>query len=347
MKTINTINSLELNREKDVCLVTGACGFVGSHLVDVLASRGLSVRATDLHNVNRKYIPSSDNVEFFPADLTQPEGLPTILQGVTKIFHPAGIFRFGAPTKLLFKVNVEGTTNLLSAALSEESVSHIVNWSTAMVYGTLIQTPADEKHPIHPEDSYSESKWVQEQIALSFFQENGLPVSIIRPTAIYGPRSFYGTSKALLALVKGKIFGIPGDGKTIQHHVHVDDVVRAAIFLSSKTDSVGEIYNVADDVPISIEESFRIVSELIDKKPPKLHFSKWLVYLYGYLDRFWNKLTRKTSLYEKTSLKLIFSDHIFDTTKLKSLGFQYTVPSFETGIEETLKWYKKHGYVKY
>ncbi len=347
MKAINSINSLELNKEKDLCLVTGACGFVGSHLVDFLASRGFSVRATDLKEVNRKYIPSSDNVEFVPADLTLPEELPAILQRVTKIFHPAGIFRFGAPTKQLFKVNVKGTTNLLSAALSEDNISHIVNWSTAMVYGSLNYTPADENHPIHPEDPYSESKWVQEQIALSFFQENELPVSIIRPTAIYGPRSFYGTSQALLALVKGKIFGIPGDGTTIQHHVHVNDVVQAAIFLSSKPDSAGEIYNVADDVPTSIEESFRIVSELIDKKPPKFHIPKWLVFLYGYLDRFWNKLIRKTSLYENTSLKLIFSDHIFENTKLKSLGFHYTVPSFETGIEETLKWYKKHGYVNY
>lgn len=337
----------DFNKETDVYLVTGACGFVGSHLVQTLVSQGFSVRATDLKHANRKNIPSSNKVEFIPADLTQPQELPSVLEGVTKVFHPAGIFRFGAPTKLLFKVNVEGTTNLLSAALSEDSISHIVNWSTAMVYGTLKQTPADENHPIHPEDPYSESKWVQEQIALSFFQENGLPVSIIRPTAIYGPRSFYGTSKALLALVKGKIFGIPGDGKTIQHHVHVNDVVRAAIFLSSKTDSVGEVYNVADDVPTSIEESFRIVSELIEKKPPKFHIPKWLVFLYGYLDRFWNKLIRKTSLYEKTSLKLIFSDHIFDNTKLKNLGFHYTVPSFEKGIIGTLQWYKKHGYVKY
>jgi len=334
------------NDWKDVYLVTGACGFVGSHIVDTLTSQGCYVRATDLKSVDRKNFPSSETVEFIPADLTKPKEVPHLLEGVTKIFHPAGIFNFSASRKLLFKVNVEGTTNLLSAALSE-NIFHFVNWSTAMVYGTLQYFPADENHPIQPEDPYSESKWIQEQIAQSYFEENGLPVSIIRPTAIYGARSLYGTSKAILALVNGKTWGIPGNGKTIQHHVHVDDVVRAAIFISGKKDTVGEIFNVADDVPTSIEESFRIVSELINKKSPRFHIPKWLVYLYGYIDRLWNKFLRKSSLFEKTSLKLLFSDHIFDNTKLKRLGFEYSIPSFVMGIETTLQWYKQQGYIDY
>lgn len=334
-----------IDKESDLCLVTGACGFVGSHLVDILVSQDVSVRATDLSTVNPRYLPSK-GIEFVTADLTQPQELKAVLEDVTKIFHPAGIFSFSMTPKLLYKVNVEGTTNLLSAALSE-NISHFVNWSSAMIYGTLCYTPADEKHPIHPEDPYSESKWVQEQIALSYFEENGLPVSVIRPTAIYGPRSFYGSSNAFLAFVNGKIFGVPGNGETMQHHVHVEDVVGAAIFMLGKKETIGEVYNVADDVPISIEESFRILSRLVNKPPPKLHIPKWLVYFYGYLDRLWNKLLRKTSLFEKTSLKLIFSDHIFDNSKLKKLGFQYAVPSFEKGIEPTLYWYKQQGYVDF
>jgi nucleoside-diphosphate-sugar epimerase len=333
-------------KEGNIYLVTGACGFVGSHLVDILVSQGLFVRATDLKSANRQYLPSSDNVEFIPADLTKPQDITPILKGVDIVYHPAGIFNFSAPMKLLYKVNVEGTTNLLSAALSE-NISHFVNWSTAMVYGTLQYTPADENHPIHPEDPYSKSKWIQEQIAISFFEENQLPVSVIRPTAIFGSRSFYGTSNAILALVKGKIFAIPGRGETIQHHVNVYDVARAAIFLSSRADTVGEIYNIADNTPISIEESFRIVSKLIGKKAPQFHIPKWIVFLYGYFDRLWNKFVRRTSLFEKTSLKLIFSDHIFDNTKLKHLGFQYAVPSFEKGIGSTLEWYKQQGYIDY
>ncbi|MFX0013360.1 MAG: NAD-dependent epimerase/dehydratase family protein [Promethearchaeota archaeon] len=336
----------DLKEEENIYLVTGACGFVGSHLVDSLVSQGHYVKATDLKNANRIYLPSSENIEFIPADLTKPQDISQILDGVTIVYHPAGIFRFGAPPNLLYKVNVEGTRNLLSAALSQ-NISHIINWSTAMVYGTLEYTPADENHPVHPEDPYSESKWVQEQVALSFFEENELPVSVIRPTAIYGPRSFYGTSNALLALVKGKIFGIPGDGKTIQHHVHVNDVVRAAIFLSRENKAKGEVYNIADEVPISIEESFRIVSELIKKKPPKFHIPKELIFLYGYFDRLYTKIIRRASLFEKTSLKLIFSDHVFDNTKLKNLGFRYSIPDFRRGIEATLLWYKQQGYVKF
>ncbi|UCE12190.1 MAG: NAD-dependent epimerase/dehydratase family protein [Candidatus Heimdallarchaeota archaeon] len=344
MRSSNYIES-GIDKESDLCLVTGACGFVGSHLVDILLSQDVPVRATDLSTANPKYLPSK-GIEFVTADLTKPREIKAVVADVTRIFHPAGIFNFSTAPKLLYKVNVEGTTNLLSAALSE-NISHVVNWSSAMVYGTLQYTPADEKHPIHPEDPYSESKWVQEQIALSFFEENRLPVSVIRPTAIYGPRSFYGSSNAFLAFVNGKIFGIPGSGKIVQHHVHVEDVARAAIFISGAKKTVGEVYNIADEVPISIEESFRILSELINKTPPKLHIPKLLVYFYGFLDRLWNKLLRKTSLFEKTSLKLIFSDHIFDNSKLKKLGFQYAIPSFEKEIESTLYWYKQQGYVDF
>jgi len=346
LKSLDSKLLKRFDKESDLCLITGACGFVGSHLVDTLVSQGIPVRATDLPNATRKYLPSSKKLEFIPVDLTHPQEVKGLLKGVTKIFHPAGIFRFSAPAKLLYKVNVEGTTNLLSTALSE-NISHFVNWSTAMVYGTLQYTPADEKHPIKPEDPYSESKWVQEQLALSYFEENGLPVSILRPTAIYGPRSIYGTANAIIALVNGKIFGIPGSGKTVQHHVHVNDVIRAAIFMSGTKNTKGEIFNIADDTPITIEESFRIVTKLIDKKSPKFHIPKWIVNLYGHLDRVWSKLLGKTSLFEKTSLKLIFSDHIFDNTKLKSLGFQYIIPSFEVGIEATLRWYKQQGYIEF
>ncbi|MFX0051166.1 MAG: NAD-dependent epimerase/dehydratase family protein [Candidatus Hermodarchaeota archaeon] len=328
-----------------ICLVTGACGFVGSYLIDALVSQGISVRATDLFNANRQYLPSSETVEFVPADLTKPEEVKTIVAGVSTIFHPAGIFRFDTSRKLLYKVNVEGSTNLFNAALSED-ISHIVNWSSAMIYGSLIYTPADETHPIHPEEPYSESKWIQEQMGYSFFEENGLPVSSLRPTAIYGPRSLYGTSQAILALANKKIFGIPGSGKTIQHHVHVEDVVNAAIFISKNQKTIGESYNIADNVPISIEDSFKIVSETLNIRSPKFHFPKQLVFFYAFFDRIWNKLRRRSSLFEKAALQLIFSDHIYNNNKLKELGFSYSVPDFQIGIKSTLQWYQEKGYIK-
>ncbi|MFX0086876.1 MAG: NAD-dependent epimerase/dehydratase family protein [Candidatus Hodarchaeota archaeon] len=335
-----------MDQDSDVCLVTGACGFVGSHLVDCLLKQGFYVRATDLKSANRQYLPLTDQLEFVPADLTIPEEAKSVVNGVTKIFHTAGIFRFDFSRKLLYKVNVEGSTNLFSAALMEE-ISHFVNWSTAMIYGTLKYTPADEHHPIRPEESYSESKWLQEQMALSFYEENGLPISSIRPTAIYGPRSLYGTSRLILALANKKIFGIPSNGKTIQHHAHVNDVVNASIFIANDPRTIGEAYNIADDLPVSIEESFRVVLDFFEHDIPKIHFPKFLVSLYGYLDRFWNMITGKTSLYEKAALPLLFSDHIFNNSKLKQLGFIYSVPNLQTGIKSTLQWYRKHGYIKY
>lgn len=336
--------TLSRNQELNLCLVTGACGFVGSHLVESLASQGFSVRATDLPNANQKYLPIANNVQFVPADLTQLNEVKIIVSEVTKIFHTAGIFRFDFPKKLMYKVNVGGSTNLFHASLSE-NISHFVNWSSAMIYGTLKYTPADENHPINPEEIYSESKWIQEQMGQSYYEENGLPVTSLRPTAIYGPRSFYGTSRAFLSANKW-IPGIPGSGTPIQHHVHVIDVVRAAIFVSENSKTVGEVFNVADDNPISVEDSFQILSEIFGRNPPKRHIPKKLVYIYAFLDRFWNKIWRKTSLFEKGALPLLFSDHIYDNTKLKQLGFSYSVPNFKTGILPVIQWYRENGYIK-
>lgn len=331
-----------MQNSEELYLVTGACGFVGSNLVDFLLTQGLKVRATDLPNANTIYIPSNSRLEFIPADLTDPQNIKKIIQGVTHIYHPAGIFRFNASEKLLYKVNVLGTSNLLSSALSENIV-HIVNWSTAMVYGTLNHIPADETHPISPNEPYSQSKWAQEQIALSFYEENGLPLSIIRPTAIYGPRSMYGTALAIRAFLEGKIFGIPGNGQTIQHHVHVIDVIRAANFITNTKQTIGQIYNIADEEPLSLIQTLECLAEFTNQKVPKIHIPRRLVFLYGVLDRLYNTIRGGESLFEKAALNLLFSDHIFDNTLLKKLGFEYSIPSFKQGIRETLLWYKTQG----
>ena len=127
----------------------------------------------------------------------------------------------------------------------------------------------------------------------------------------------------------------------------MNDVVNAAIFAGQTPSTIGEVYNIADDFPLSVEESFRILLDFFDRSLPKMRFPKWLVYFYGYLDRCWNKIIGKTSVYEKTALPLLFSDHIFDNSKLKKLGFNYSVPSFQSGINSTLQWYCQRGLIKY
>ncbi len=333
-----------MNQKEDLCLVTGACGFVGSHLVDTLISQGFSVRATDLKTADCRYFPKSNRLEFVPADLRHPTEVNLITKDVTKVFHPAGIFRFDIGRDKLNEVNIGGSTNLFTALLSQD-ISHVINWSSAMIYGTLEYTPADENHPIRPEEPYSQSKWIQEQIGLSYFEENGLPVYTLRPTAIYGPRSFYGTTRAFLALINNQILGIPGNGKAIQHHVHVSDVVNGAVFIMKELKHAGGVFNIADDVPLSVEESFKIVCDAIDMKIPRFHFPKFLVSIYGLLDRSWNKMRGRSSLYEKAALALLFSDHIFDNSKLKKQGFSYSIPDLQTGIIRTIDWFKREGYI--
>jgi len=178
-------------------LVTGAAGFIGSHLVEMLVRRGTHVRAFVRYNSghragNLDVLPPEvrNAVELYFGDLRDAEAVAQAVRGMDQVYHLGAVitipYSYQHPREV-FDVNVGGTLNVLTAA-RDQDVPHIMITSTSEVYGTAQVEPIDESHPLNPQSPYAASKVAQDALALSFHASYGLPVRIVRPFNTFGPR---------------------------------------------------------------------------------------------------------------------------------------------------------------
>jgi len=324
-------------------IVTGACGFVGSHMLDLLIERGIKVIATDLKSADCSYVDRL-GVEFVPADLTRKETLRPVLQEADYVFHTASVFDYSAPWDILYQVNVEGTRNLCEVAL-ETNPEIVVHWSSGAIYGISKELPTKETSPIEPSNNYEKAKWIQEQTALEFHRKYGLPVTVMRPASVYGPRSRYGAMIPIFMLARGELQAIPGSGKTAGTFVHVRDVVDSALFLAGRKEAVGESYNVADDSHYTNEELLLYAAELLDVKIHKFHIPSLLINFMVWWSEWKAKLEDKKPALERDAVKYLFHDYWLDNSKIKELGYKLVYPDVKEGLKETIRWYKDEGWL--
>ena len=312
-------------------------------MLDHLLERGIDVRATDLKSADRGYVDRL-GVEFIPADLTRKVNLLPTLQDADYVFHTASVFDYSAPWDLLYQVNVEGTRNLCEVAL-ETNPEIIVHWSSGAIYGISKELPTKETSAIEPSNNYEKSKWMQEQTALEFHRKYGLPVTVMRPATIYGPRSRYGAMIPIFMLARGELPAIPGSGKTMGAFVHVKDVVGSALFLAGKKEAIGESYNVADDSHYTNEELLLYAAELLDVKVRRFHIPSSIIYLRAWWSEWRAKLKGEKPLIERDAVKYLYHDYWLDNSKIKELGYKLVYPDIKKGLKETIRWYQDAGWL--
>jgi dihydroflavonol-4-reductase len=292
---------------KRINLVTGACGFVGSHLVKRLLEDGQRVIATDLagafaHPKGKKIFRnigvdfSHPGCEVIPCDLTDKESLKKLFEKpVTHIFHTASLYDYSAPMELLKKVNIEGSVNLFELAAGHSGLERFLHWSTCGVFGKPFSrkdgnlcnipfteessspksTPYGRDRPLgtYLVNDYSVTKWKQEQIAWKLHRDKGLPLTVIRPGPLYGPGSDYGCGGILIAINKGRIPFVPKDAKNyLTTSAHVDDLVGFSVDIADKDFGLGEDYNVVDDSVISYYEFVHHLGRLVGRRMRDLPF---------------------------------------------------------------------------
>jgi UDP-glucose 4-epimerase len=326
-----------------LALVTGACGFVGSHMLDLLIESGISVRATDLKSADHSYVDSL-GVDFVATDLTRKETLRPVLQAVDYVFHTASIFDYSAPWNLLYRVNVEGTGNLFEAALVTNP-EMIVHWSSGAIYGISKDLPTKETSTIEPSNNYEKSKWMQEKTALEFYRKYGLPVTVLRPASVYGPRSKYGSMTPIFMLARGELPAIPGSGKAMGAFVHVKDLVESALFLAGKKEAVGESYNIADDSHYTNEELLLYAAELLDAKVRRFHIPASIINLRAWWSEWRAKVEGQRPKIERDAVQYLFHDYWLDNSKIKELGYKLIYPDIKKGLKETIRWYQDAGWL--
>tara|TARA_B100000686_G_scaffold196452_1_gene203332 strand:- start:2585 stop:3574 length:990 start_codon:yes stop_codon:yes gene_type:complete len=254
-------------------LVTGADGFIGSHLVEMLVENGFSVKALSQYNSFNNWgwlddIPCLDKIEVLTGDVRDPHFCNHITEDVDIVYHLAALiaipYSYLAPDSYV-DTNVKGTLNICQAA-RENNVKQVVHTSTSEVYGTAQYVPIDESHPLQPQSPYSASKIAADAMAMSFYNSFELPVVIARPFNTYGPRQ---SARAVIPsiitqIVSGKGSIYLGDVRPTRDFSFVEDTCRGLVALAGCEQAIGETVNIGSNFEMSIEDTFHLIKELMN-----------------------------------------------------------------------------------
>ena len=255
-------------------LVTGADGFIGSHLTEELVRRGYSTRALVLYNSfnSRGWLDYSphdiqQSIDIFAGDIRDPHGVKKAMQGCDVVFHLAALiaipYSYHSPDSYI-DTNIKGTLNILQSA-RELDLKQIIHTSTSEVYGTARFVPITEDHPLQGQSPYSASKIGADQLALSFYTSFGTPVTIVRPFNTYGPRQ---SARAIIPTI---ITQIASGNRTIKlgslhptrDFSYITDTVDGFIKAGETDRSIGEIINIGSGFEISIGETAHTIAEIM------------------------------------------------------------------------------------
>ena len=314
-------------------LVTGADGFIGSHLTELLLAENFKVKALSFYNSFNNWGWLDDirhkNLEVVTGDIRDSYFCKHITKDIDIIFHLAALiaipYSYIAPESYI-DTNVKGTLNICQAA-KENNIKRILITSTSEVYGTALYVPIDEKHPKQPQSPYSASKIAADMIALSFFNSFDLPVIITRPFNTYGPRQ---SARAIIPTIITQIAAGEreiklGDLSPTRDFNFVKDICRGFLLLSVCKEAVGQEVNIASNSEISMGDLFMLIAKIMGKEVKFIEDK----------ERIRPKNSEVFRLYG-------------DNKKINKLVNYSPLYTIENGLTETIDWFKnKNSLEKY
>ena len=257
-------------------MVTGADGFIGSHLTEYLVRAGIDVRAFVYYNSFNSWgwLDEADDdvkraLDVFSGDIRDPHGVRTAMQGCDVVLHLAALiaipYSYHSPDTYV-DTNVKGTLNVVQAA-RELGVERVLHTSTSEVYGTARFVPITEAHPLQGQSPYSASKIGADQMAQSFFASFGTPVATIRPFNTYGPRQ---SARAVIPTIITQVASGAREIKLGAMHPtrdfnHVHDTVRGFVAVAECDAAVGQVINIGSNYEISVGDTARLIAGLMGR----------------------------------------------------------------------------------
>ncbi|UYQ92431.1 NAD-dependent 4,6-dehydratase LegB [Chitinophaga horti] len=320
---------MELRNKK--VLVTGADGFIGSHLVEKLISEGASVKAFVYYNsfntwgwLDTLSPEQLNNIEIFAGDIRDPNGVRTAMKDIDIVFHLAALiaipFSYHSPDSYI-DTNVKGTLNVIQAA-KDLGISRVLVTSTSEVYGTAQYVPIDEKHPRQPQSPYSASKIGADCIAESFYRSFDLPLTIVRPFNTFGPRQ---SARAVIPTIITQLLnGITeiklGDITPTRDLLYVRDTVNGFVEIAKSEELIGHDCNIATQSEITVKAVAEILISQINPEA---------------------RIVADASRIrpEKSEVFRLFGSNE-KIKKYTNWDVQYT---FERSLAETVEWFRKPG----
>ena len=261
-------------------LVTGADGFIGSHLTEMLVTKGYQVKALSQYNSFNNWgwleeVNCKEEIEVLTGDIRDPHYCKYITKDIDIIFHLAALiaipYSYVAPDSYV-DTNIKGTLNICQAA-KENRVKRVIHTSTSEVYGTAQYVPIDEKHPLQPQSPYSATKIAADAMAMSFYNTFDLPVTIARPFNTYGPRQ---SARAVIPTIitqiaTGKKEIKLGDVTPTRDFNYVGDTCRGFIMLAESDNTIGETVNIGSNSEISVGDTLQLIKELMSSNVTFIH----------------------------------------------------------------------------
>lgn len=312
-------------------LVTGADGFIGSHLTEMLLNEGYEVKALAMYNSfnNWGWLDelSHPKLQIVTGDVRDPHFCKFITKEIDIIFHLAALiaipYSYVAPDSYV-DTNVKGTLNICQAA-KENNVKRVLITSTSEVYGTAQYVPIDEKHPKQPQSPYSASKIGADAMAMSFYNAFELPVVIVRPFNTYGPRQ---SARAIIPTIISQIANGAkeiklGDLTPTRDFNFVKDTCMGFIELSKCDEAIGQEVNIASNYEISMRDTLEIIAKIMNSEVKFIEDIVRLRPKNSEVFRLWG-----------------------DNSKIKKLTNFQPAYSIEDGLKETIDWFIKEENLK-
>lgn len=310
-------------------LVTGADGFIGSHLTELLVEQGYDVRAFVYYNSFNSWgwldsFPESKikRVEVFPGDIRDPHGVERAMKGCDVVFHLAALiaipFSYHSPDSYV-ETNIGGTLNVLQSARKRD-VKKVIITSTSETYGTACYVPIDEKHPMQAQSPYSATKIAADRLAESFYRSFELPVVIARPFNTYGPRQ---SARAIIPTIITQLLSgakeirLGNLGPTRDFN-YVKDVCCAFLEIAGSRKTIGEELNISTGIEISIEKLARVLADKLNRRVKIIVEEK--------------RKRPKSSEVERL---------LGCNKKIMALTNWQPKYNLDKGLEETISWFKK------
>jgi len=309
-------------------LVTGAAGFIGSHLVELLIDKNIEVRAFVRYNSknNWGWLETSkykDKIDVYSGDIRDFDSVKDAMKGTDVVFHLAALigipYSYVSPLAYI-KTNIEGTYNILQAA-RELKIQRVIHTSTSEIYGTAKYVPIDENHPINPQSPYAATKVGADQLALTFYRSFELPVTVIRPFNTYGPRQ---SSRAIIPTVISQLlFGEEniklGKLTPTRDLNFVFDIVEGFYHVGLHEKAIGEVFNIGSGYEISMENLVANIFKLMGKDLEVIQ-------------------DRQRIRPEKSEVERL----LCDASKAKQLTGWESKYSLEEGLKITINWMKEN-----
>lgn len=320
-------------------LITGAGGFIGSHLVADQLRRGHEVTAVDLHVESLQPLAGNPRLRILVGDFANRNLLEPMLSGHDVCFHLASAhLETGVGDAYFWQVNVDGARDFVERC-HKAGIRRFVHCSSVGVFGDIDNPPADETSACRPDIAYEKTKLAGEKAVLEYARQTGYEVAVVRPAWVYGPRCPR-TMKLFRSIKKGRFFFV-GNGQILRHPIYIDDMVQAFEVVATHEHAPGQIFIIAGPRAVTLQELVGTMANCLGVATPKLKLPKWIIWPGVFLIESAGQALKRDMPFTRRSLKFFTGNTAFNTAKAREqLGYEAQVELSE-GLRRTYGWLKE------